>query len=102
MGIGLEIDTRCELTVPRIVRLGQGRDAVSRRDWHHSIGRAVKARTRATEVRAVAHVEELAADLEVDTFPHNKLFESRERSEERRVGKECRSRWSPHHQKNTG
>src|SRR3712207_9566809 len=25
-----------------------------------------------------------------------------ERSEERRVGKECRSRWSPYHQKKTG
>ena len=27
---------------------------------------------------------------------HPKFFES-ERSEERRVGKECRSRWSPYH-----
>ena len=26
-----------------------------------------------------------------------KLFEKRMRSEERRVGKECRSRWSPYH-----
>src|SRR3712207_9037827 len=26
---------------------------------------------------------------------------NRVRSEERRVGKECRSRWSPYHQKNT-
>src|SRR3712207_8304654 len=25
------------------------------------------------------------------------MFESNERSEERRVGKECRSRWSPYH-----
>ena len=25
------------------------------------------------------------------------LFEGRDRSEERRVGKECRSRWSPYH-----
>ena len=25
------------------------------------------------------------------------LSEARERSEERRVGKECRSRWSPYH-----
>ena len=26
---------------------------------------------------------------------HNRLFD--DRSEERRVGKECRSRWSPYH-----
>ena len=25
------------------------------------------------------------------------IFDSRPRSEERRVGKECRSRWSPYH-----
>ena len=30
--------------------------------------------------------------------PHEKLLETCEtRSEERRVGKECRSRWSPYH-----
>ena len=27
----------------------------------------------------------------------NRLHESKGRSEERRVGKECRSRWSPYH-----
>src|SRR5258706_12242366 len=27
----------------------------------------------------------------------DKIFEQHERSEERRVGKECRSRWSPYH-----
>ena len=27
----------------------------------------------------------------------SKIFQSRHRSEERRVGKECRSRWSPYH-----
>ena len=29
--------------------------------------------------------------------PHSKLFHVSSRSEERRVGKECRSRWSPYH-----
>src|SRR5207249_10055450 len=29
------------------------------------------------------------------------LGNNRQRSEERRVGKECRSRWSPYHQKKT-
>ena len=28
---------------------------------------------------------------------HAKLWTKRSRSEERRVGKECRSRWSPYH-----
>ena len=28
---------------------------------------------------------------------NNKVKESKTRSEERRVGKECRSRWSPYH-----
>src|SRR5256885_5361987 len=30
-------------------------------------------------------------------FNHDSQFEERYRSEERRVGKECRSRWSPYH-----
>ena len=29
--------------------------------------------------------------------PNVMYFETAERSEERRVGKECRSRWSPYH-----
>ena len=42
-----------------------------------------------------------AADSERDLFPipefgYNKML-SQNRSEERRVGKECRSRWSPYH-----
>ena len=28
---------------------------------------------------------------------HKQLFKYADRSEERRVGKECRSRWSPYH-----
>ena len=28
---------------------------------------------------------------------YNKIYGKAERSEERRVGKECRSRWSPYH-----
>ena len=31
------------------------------------------------------------------TFHGNRLPDSNLRSEERRVGKECRSRWSPYH-----
>ena len=33
-----------------------------------------------------------------ENTPQNKVYNSKEiRSEERRVGKECRSRWSPYH-----
>ena len=37
---------------------------------------------------------------EIDVAGHDNgitLFQGAERSEERRVGKECRSRWSPYH-----
>ena len=40
--------------------------------------------------RTVSKLEELKAELE-------KMYGVRVRSEERRVGKECRSRWSPYH-----
>ena len=30
-------------------------------------------------------------------FQSNQVFQKNHRSEERRVGKECRSRWSPYH-----
>ena len=47
-------------------------------------------------------LEELTVDdicrangISKGTFYH--YFTSKERSEERRVGKECRSRWSPYH-----
>src|SRR2546425_9099920 len=33
----------------------------------------------------------------VDRQPAHRLAETQRRSEERRVGKECRSRWSPYH-----
>ena len=42
----------------------------------------------------------IADDLSIDSLDAVKLvmaLEEAERSEERRVGKECRSRWSPYH-----
>ena|SRR2546430_16596472 len=40
----------------------------------------------------------LGHDISVAAAPHESLPElTRLRSEERRVGKECRSRWSPYH-----
>ena len=35
--------------------------------------------------------------VEVTVSPDDKIVVEIDRSEERRVGKECRSRWSPYH-----
>src|SRR3712207_4237908 len=43
-------------------------------------------------------VKRLAVEVDDHTKLYNR-FEGRLRSEERRVGKECRSRWSPYHLK---
>src|SRR5437660_2142206 len=39
------------------------------------------------------------ADARPGRGPHVGAVAARDRSEERRVGKECRSRWSPYHEK---
>ena len=36
-------------------------------------------------------------DVVLPNISSTQLIQSRDRSEERRVGKECRSRWSPYH-----
>src|SRR3712207_7791594 len=46
-------------------------------------------------LRAVHELE--AADLQAARSVAEDAFRFDERSEERRVGKECRSRWSPYH-----
>src|SRR5256885_9390082 len=47
---------------------------------------------------AVAHRTRNAVRSEVSFAPARRAVPARsERSEERRVGKECRSRWSPYH-----
>src|SRR5574337_737703 len=43
------------------------------------------------------HVEQVLDKLNDDVGRHTSLGVGTERSEERRVGKECRSRWSPYH-----
>ena len=42
-------------------------------------------------------MEELIEKLKVELIEALNLEEITPRSEERRVGKECRSRWSPYH-----
>src|SRR5690606_24277082 len=82
----------------------------------HSLGgeQWTKAKRKAAEkVRDVAaelleiHAKRMARSglaLDVDRAEYEPFaaafpFEETPRSEERRVGKECRSRWSPHHSK---
>src|SRR3712207_9208542 len=53
---------------------------------------AQKAR-EARRNQALTVIKEMRLRLKID--PHD--YETKKRSEERRVGKECRSRWSPYH-----
>ena len=43
------------------------------------------------------HLKELKAKNPADLIDYAESLEIENRSEERRVGKECRSRWSPYH-----
>src|SRR5471030_2156049 len=46
---------------------------------------------------AVLGAEEVHEGAELHHLDHGAVIDLAERSEERRVGKECRSRWSPYH-----
>src|SRR2546426_5798876 len=56
-------------------------------DAGHQLGHGV------LDLKTRVHLEEVEVPLRV----HEELDGARARSEERRVGKECRSRWSPYH-----
>src|SRR3712207_9399723 len=62
-----------------------------RRDFVANVSHELK--TPATSLKLLA--ESLLEILEED--PQQARFFADQRSEERRVGKECRSRWSPYH-----
>ena len=49
------------------------------------------------EARKVGTVPILAANVREKIVMSNTEYKQQHRSEERRVGKECRSRWSPYH-----
>ena len=76
--------------------LGELRQTLQRRqaDFENYRKRVEKERFEDSK-RATARVIEGLIPV-IDGFEHA-LAAHRERSEERRVGKECRSRWSPYH-----
>ena len=47
----------------------------------------------------VYYIDDAILDSKAENIFRNDMFcpECKQRSEERRVGKECRSRWSPYH-----
>ena len=49
------------------------------------------------ELQEKASKEESSVTTEADILHSSRAGRGRSRSEERRVGKECRSRWSPYH-----
>src|SRR2546429_7318216 len=57
----------------------------------------VTVRREGREIPAVAQVTKMGFVFVFDRLTGKPLFPIEERSEERRVGKECRSRWSPYH-----
>src|SRR2546422_1835926 len=59
---------------------------------------SVELQTQSPFSRAAQHAYEPAPAARVGrTHSHVRLVPRKARSEERRVGKECRSRWSPYH-----
>src|SRR2546426_8014981 len=65
-------------------------------DGHQSHDEGGRQHTDSGKDRRLAGVEVVRATRRV-TRRGNSTLSATERSEERRVGKECRSRWSPYH-----
>ena len=58
---------------------------------------AINKREMAEQLQALAAVMEELPDVQMTAAVLSSCAYMLERSEERRVGKECRSRWSPYH-----
>ena len=82
--------------------LGENTAALIDRALHHAKGEAdfINLKIEAAPREEIAFIEALSVStLEVATPEEGRaaIIAAAERSEERRVGKECRSRWSPYH-----
>src|SRR2546421_3421810 len=67
------------------------------KDFQKEVGKRTREKTKAAEIEhAIRHHIEIHRDIDPELYA---LFSEalERRSEERRVGKECRSRWSPYH-----
>ena len=62
----------------------------------YDIAEILTAKTGREKADIETFIETLIAVIN-DIITHNKVVKIDDRSEERRVGKECRSRWSPYH-----
>ena len=56
---------------------------------------AIRYQNKLTQDQVIAKLNLMGISMSKSTYA--KLETNRMRSEERRVGKECRSRWSPYH-----
>ena len=56
----------------------------------------IKATVEAVDIKSLESIID-QIDVYVTIVPGSQTFDKQLRSEERRVGKECRSRWSPYH-----
>src|SRR3712207_9501759 len=83
---------------PALRRSGGGRLVFLGSGWT-AADRPGSTAAAAAQGALVALTKTLARDLGPDAVAVNQVVTDPERSEERRVGKECRSRWSPYHYK---
>src|SRR5574337_2074851 len=90
--VGLGLEFGCALAVPFGLR-----GALLPAPVHHPIADA--ADIVVVDGGGAGDAEKMPSDLAlgVELDPHGFVRTVGERSEERRVGKECRSRWSPYH-----
>src|SRR5690554_1007057 len=95
------LDSRGNPTVQAEVRLESGAFFFSSRRRHtRSVSAFLLNRSSDLIGRAVQQVSEIMRQMLTQAQTAGQYFTNdqiKERSEERRVGKECRSRWSPYH-----